>query len=287
LFDRVLIVDWSAANTPTSARNQANAIWIGATGEGDTGEHHFCTRSTAELHIAQQIARAREGGFRLLIGFDFAFGYPAGFAQILTGQASAKAVWHWLVRHVTDTDRNANNRFDLANRINTAMGGAGPFWSHPAGRSYSALHPTKAGIDHVALGFAEYRTVERHASGAKSVFMLNNPGAVASQSLLGLPMIHRLSQGPDVAVWPFDPVNRPIVLAEVYPSLLARPVMAEIAAAGIVKDRAQVRLLARSLHGLGRTGRIAPLFSPPDAPTEEGWILGAGHQVLLHRALTA
>jgi len=38
LFDRVIVVDWSAANLPTSATNRANAVWIGChDAEGGAG----------------------------------------------------------------------------------------------------------------------------------------------------------------------------------------------------------------------------------------------------------
>ena len=54
-----------------------------------------------------------------------------------------------------------------------------------------------------------------------------------------------------------------MVLAEVWPSLLAPQVRA---AADPIKDRAQVRLLARALYDQGAL---------PRAPaTAEGWILG-------------
>lgn len=281
----MVIADWSAANKPTSARNLANAIWIGTVDHQTATEQHFRTRLAAENHLSHLITDSRATAHRLLIGFDFAFGYPTGFAERLTGQPSAKAVWHWLAQRVTDTPTNTNNRFELANQINTTMGGNGPFWSHPAQRRYSALHPTKAGIDHPTLGFAEYRDVERLAKTAKSVFMLNNPGAVASQSLMGLPMIHRLCQLPDVAVWPFDPPDGPTLLAEVYPALLSTAVTAHLAKSGGVKDQVQVRLLARSLWNLCQTGQIAALLKNTSGPQEEGWILGAGHRDLLSAAL--
>jgi molybdopterin-guanine dinucleotide biosynthesis protein B len=50
----------------------------------------------------------------------------------------------------------------------------------------------------------------------------------------------------------------------------------------------QVRLLARALWRLSRAGRLGPLLNDiPDWPgrAEEGWILGAGHEDALRRAL--
>jgi len=286
-FDRVVIVDWSAANQPTSAVNRSDAIWIGIADHSGTAEYHFRTRTSAETFLQQLVSAAKTKGQRLLIGFDFAFGYPEGFAKQLTGTPSARAVWAWLDQHIIDTPANANNRFEVANQINAGFGANGPFWSHPAGRTYPALQPTKHGIDHARLGFAEYRQVEKRAKGAKSVWMLNNPGAVASQSLVGLPMIHRLSQDPAVAVWPFDPANRQIVLAEVYPSLLSSAVKDEVANSGCVKDQAQVNVLAKALFNLGRQGLLDSLLQTKGGAvvTEEGWILGADHAAALLAAL--
>jgi molybdopterin-guanine dinucleotide biosynthesis protein B len=119
---------------------------------------------------------------------------------------------------------------------------------------------------------------------AQPVWKLYTTGAAGGQGLVGQPMIHRLTMLPDVAVWPFDPTDARVVLAEVYPSLLARAVAADPAP---IKDEAQVRLLSRALWRLSQTGRIAPLFATPGGAvtTEEGWILGAGHGPALEAAL--
>ncbi len=288
-FDVVVIVDWSATNGMTSARNQKDSIWVGWHSGDGFGEQHHRSRAAGEAFVADLIATARQQGQRILVGFDFAFGYPAGFARHLTGQAGAKSVWAWLARHITDTVLNQNNRFDVANQINQGFAGPGPFWSHPASQRYSHLTAKKTGIDYPALGLQEYRAVERIAKGAKPGWMLCNPGSVGSQSLMGQPMLHRLSQSSDTAAWPFDPPDAAmVVLAEVYPSLLSPQISAAMAAdSALIKDRAQVRLLAQALFTLSQADRLAPLFVTPAAPvtTEEGWILGAGHQTALQRAL--
>ena len=286
MFDRVIVIDWSAANLPTSATNRANAVWIGCHDAEGGAEWHHRTRAAAEAQLVTLIDTAREAGLRLLVGFDFAMGYPAGFAARLTGRAEARAVWDWLAREISDSPDNRNNRFAVAARINAAFPeGPGPFWSHPSGQSWPGLPFRRQGIDHAALGLAEVRAAEAAVRGAKSPWMLFNPGSVGSQSLLGLPMIHRLSQRPDVAVWPFDAPDAPVVLAEVYPSLLAGPVAILANAEGLPADQAQVRLLARALHLLARQDRLAPLFDTPPEAAEEGWILGAGHAPLLAGAL--
>ena len=96
-------------------------------------------------------------------------------------------------------------------------------------------------------------------------------------------MIARLARRKGCAVWPFDRADAALVLAEVYPSLLARNV-ALAAAGGEIKDAAQVRLLAQALWVLSARRLLHGLLDVP-AQTEEGWILGAGHAAALAGAL--
>lgn len=286
MFDRVIVVDWSAANLPTSLTNRANAVWVGCHDAEGGAEWHHRTRAGAEAQLLTLIDTARAEGVRLLIGFDFAMGYPTGFAARLTGEAQAGAVWRWLATAITDQD-NRNNRFEVATQINAAFPeGPGPFWSHPMGQSWPGLPFRRSGIDYAALGLSESRAAEAAVPRAKSPWMLFNPGSVGSQSLLGLPMIHRLSQVQGVSVWPFAAPDAPVVLAEVYPSLLAGPVAILANAEGLTADQAQVRLLSRALFRLARADRLAPLFDAPPEAAEEGWILGARHATHLAEALT-
>lgn len=282
-FDGVMVVDWSATHGPSPARPSADAIWIGqADAKGETALY-FRSRAEAEAHIRASIDRAAAEGRRLLIGFDFPMAYPAGFAARLTGQPDPRAVWRWLAGRITD-EGNRNNRFAVADDINAiiARGPApGPFWGRPAGLALPHLPPRKL-ADYPALGLAERRAVETRVPRAQPVWKLYTTGSVGSQALMGLPMIHRLSQRPDVSVWPFDPQpGRSAVLAEVYPSLLA-PLVAR--APGI-RDRAQVVLLARALWRLSHLGELARIMQDiNDIGTEEGWILGAGHEGPLQAA---
>ena len=286
MFDRVIVVDWSAANLPTSPTNRANSVWIGCHDAEGAAEWHHRTRAGAEAQLVTLIDTARAEGLRLLIGFDFAMGYPAGFAARLTGEARAEAVWRWLAEAITDID-NRNNRFEVATRINAAFPeGPGPYWSHPMGQSWPGLPFRREGINYAALGLSEVRGAEAAVPRAKSPWMLFNPGSVGSQSLLGLPMIHRLSRSPEVAVWPFAAPDAPVVLAEAYPSLIAGPVAILANGEGLTADQAQVRLLSRALYRLARAERLAPLFEAPSEAGEEGWILGARHAPLLAEALT-
>ncbi|MBP9183703.1 MAG: molybdopterin guanine dinucleotide synthesis [Fuscovulum sp.] len=285
-FDRVLVVDWSAANLPTSPTRRANSIWIGCHDAEGGAEWHHRTRAAAEAQLTALIDTARAEGLRLLVGLDFAFAYPQGFAARLTGEANPRAVWRWLDGAIEDAPDNRNNRFAVAAGINALFPeGPGPFWSHPSGQHWPGLPFTRQGIDYAALGLTEHRMAEAAAPGAKSPWMLFNPGSVGSQSLLGLPLVHRLAARPDTAVWPFDPPDAPVVLAEVYPSLLAGPVAICANRDDIPADQAQVRLLSRALWALSRADALALLMQAPSEAATEGWILGANDPALLARGL--
>ena len=147
--------------------------------------------------------------------------------------------------------------------------------------------PRKMTVDFAGLWLARRRRVEADVTSAQEVWKLSGAGSVGGQVLTGLPLIARLAARPDCTVWPFDPPGGNLMLAEVYPSLLAAEVHAATPPEGI-KDEVQVRLLARALLRLAQNGGLQALMSDiPDWPgcQEEGWILGAGHEAALKGAL--
>lgn len=278
-FDEILVVDWSAAATPRQGRD---SIWIGQAGRPPVNP---ATRAAAMAVLDDRIDRARAQGRRVLIGADFPFAYPAGFARSLTGRPGALAVWDWLLAHVQDGPDNANNRFRLADDINAGLPGTGPFWGRPSGMVLPNL-PAK-GTERRNMPFAEKRQVEAREAGLQPVWKLFTTGSVGSQALLGIPRLAALRRrlGPGCAVWPFEPVTgADVVMAEVWPSLLSR----EVKAAEHdypCRDAAQVDLLARALSALEPEDWTTLLNLKEDALEEEGWILAAGRKDLLRAAL--
>lgn len=294
-FDRVAVLDWSAAGKPRLGKD---SIWLGiATGDAVSTEN-LPTRHAASLRLEGLIETALAQRERLLIGIDFAFGYPAGFAARLTGAADALGVWDQLALMIEDARDNRNNNKAVAAELNALFPGDGPFWGNGETRHYAGLSRRRPDLPE---GLATLRQTDRAAiSGSarpKSVWQLSGAGVVGAQVLVGLPVLARLRRqfGADLAVWPFqDCTTAPIVLAEVYPSMLDREVKAAMAQAQAgaeeaVKDAVQVRLLASALMRLSQRDALAPLFAVPDvAPDvlrEEGWILGTGHQTALRAAL--
>jgi molybdopterin molybdotransferase len=283
MWDTVLIVDWSGGND-RGASPKKDAIWTGVAraGQAEDPVYHR-NRQLAEAWIIQFLTDEHAAGRRVLAGFDFAFGYPAGFGRVLTGSDDPFAIWDWFAAHVQDSPK-ANNRFDLAGQINALFPGIGPFWGNRLARDIPDL-PRK-GLARQGHGIAEKRAAEQQAKGAFAVWQLSGAGAVGSQIIMGLPVLARLRQrfGADLAVWPFEPLTPPIALVEVWPSLIAKTIAATCPP-GAIKDAHQVRVLAQAISALAPEDLARMLDAP--GGTAEGAILGLGHVALLEQAARA
>jgi len=131
-FDTVVVVDWSAASTLAPVTPAPNAIWIGVTRDGEPAEPVYCRgRAEAESAVSDLFRAEAADGRRVLAGFDFPFAYPAGFSRKVAGTDDPLRMWSWLGARVKDNARNANNRFDVAEKINRQFRAPGPFWGRP------------------------------------------------------------------------------------------------------------------------------------------------------------
>ncbi len=281
-FDTIAVVDWSGGND-TGPKPRKDAIWLGVVRKGETEKPLYLrNRAVAETALVALIAQEQAAGRRLLIGFDFPFAYPRGFAQALIGQADPLALWDWLEARITD-EKTANNRFDLAAEINRSLGGKGPFWGNALGRDIVGLGRTKK--EYSAAPFPEKRRVETLATGSFSCWQLAGAGAVGSQVLMGLPVLSRLRRrlADDLAVWPFESSqksNAAVVLAEIWPSMISGAVR-QAQADGGIRDAHQVRLLAVALSQVVPDKLRQMMAVETD---EEGWILGQGFETDLEAA---
>jgi hypothetical protein len=280
-FDSVVMVDWSARSAPSPRRPTKDAIFIGIAEGAAVTVRYARTRHAAMAYLTERLDALRERGQRVLVGFDFPFGYPRGFARAVTGRDEAFAVWEWLAAAITDDDRNGNNRWEVARRLNALFPGVGPFWGCPAAVASADL-PAKGRLRR-GHGMAERRAVERLLPRAQPCWKLFTTGSVGSQVLMGLPHLQELRQryGADLSVSPFEPVDTPIVLAEIYPGLLDAAIKAEVRQDEIL-DAVQVRLVAKAFAGLAPED-LAAMLQEGDA--EEGWILGLGHEAMLLEAM--
>lgn len=282
IFDRIVMVDWSAAAVPTTGRD---SIWIG---EAARAPINVPTRAAAMAWLRDAARDAIGTGRKLLIGFDFAFGYPVGTAARFGG--GWQGVWSWLADRAADADSNANDRFEVAADFNGRFSEVeGPLWGLPPRRAVDGVGPRKPAA--LPPGIPARRVVERLVPSASPVWKLAYTGAVGSQTLLGIARLERWRRDPafadTLAVWPFetefaDVLERPVTLAEIYPSLF--PVEQR---ADEVRDAAQVRTLAEGFAQLDAADALRPHLAGPSDPearrlalAEEGWIMGVGDRPL-------
>jgi precorrin-8X/cobalt-precorrin-8 methylmutase len=292
IFDAYLVVDWSAASKPNTG---LDSIWLGWL-EASSGNYitsNPATRDEALELVVSLLTKAVSEDKRILVGFDFAYGYPKGTSSILNlqGVSPWKTMWRKLTGEITDSPGNENNRFEVAADLNKKSRlSEGPFWGCPASKASDDLS-TKKPSPWSDIGVAERRSTENRTSSAQPVWKLFYTGAVGSQSLMGIPRLSALLENPQLkqhsVVWPFQTgMKSPLQLeqhwnichAEIYPSLIeVNPLP------GQVKDEAQVIQLAQYFRGLDLEEGLGELFEQPsnidstqlaDITEEEGWILG-------------
>jgi hypothetical protein len=283
-------------------------VWVAekVPGLNHQQETYHRTRQSAIAQIESILLNHAQHGRRVLVGFDFSFGYPNGFATALglpTGPSAWLQVWTKLEQVVEDTSENLNNRFLAAAELNrlAGAGSPGPFWGCPVGKESANLRARSPGFPfHAAAGvtLARLRLTEARLKGVQDSWGLFGAGRVGGQTLVGIPYLARLRRHPELGqfsrVWPFEtsfanltrstPAPR-IVYAEIWPGCIEEQVRGTMQAKPtFIRDRAQVRALCDWAAGLDDQRELAPLFDRPAGLTpgqlqscteEEGWILGA------------
>ena len=274
LFDGYVVVDWSSSAAPARG---ANSIWVGVCDkDGPVELKNPDTRQEAINYIESLLDEATVQGGRLLCGFDFPFGYPEGTARKFADGDGWEAVWAQIAGHIEDGPNNANNRFQVAARLNQVFDGEGPFWGNGLKRDIDGL-PRKRPQDGWGGNLPRsLRHAEEEVPKAQEVWKLNGAGSVGGQALTGIAALERLRQRRgDVRIWPFETLGEgpAHVLAEIYPSLIDPSPGSE------VLDARQVKAVAETLRELDRRGDLEQyLQAPSDMPDkvrhEEGAILG-------------
>lgn len=304
LFDRYVMIDWSAKNSASPLTPTQDAIWIGDLSAEGQGEIYCPTREVAFEETQAILGDAVGKGQRVLIGFDFPFGYPRGFAAAvgLNTEAPWKSVWLDLAERITDDAKNANNRFEVARSFNERTGPApGPFWGCPDAHDFGVLTKKSKGL----LSFPykvpggqleKFRATEVLIPGTvQETWRLLGVGSVGSQALVGINRVAKLRFDPRFGaisqVWPFETgLTAPdlpqgtaaIVFAEIWPGIVDTGRLNALMLEGLVKDEAQVRLMCEWAFEHDEAGRLGQYLAPPQAldghadavVSEEGWILG-------------
>jgi hypothetical protein len=290
LFDAYLMIDWSGGASLGPPRPTKDNIWVGELWNGGASQLYFRGRAAATDRILRRLTAHAAAGARVLVGFDFPYGYPRGLARALGLNRSApwRAVWDALGDAIADDAMNKNNRFDVAAQFNRRIAGPGPFWGCPVGAARPELTATTKGLfEFPVAGLARLRATEAAMSGVQETWKLYGAGSVGSQALLGIPRVRELRDDPALMtisrVWPFEmgltdnpsPGKGPFILhAEIWPGIVEVPDDARI------RDETQVRLMCEWAADHDKAGTLgawfAPLLDPQTtaAVTEEGWILG-------------
>ncbi|MGD1916021.1 MAG: hypothetical protein ACFCBV_07530 [Phycisphaerales bacterium] len=276
IFDLVIACDWSAAKgrKPEPGEDRCWLAW--RTHDNATPDPEYMpTRLESEARIRELIED--HAGARTLVGFDFAIGYALaedGTPVLPIGRELCAL----MAGRITDDPSGVNNRFDVAQDLNAMIKertGAphGPFWGRPKEMDHLDGLPRRLAKP---TGMPQFRAAESAAqavtrSRPQSAWKLAGIGSVGSQSLMGLPTVHRVltdaQLGPRAHLWPFEPApdrGDAITIAEIYPSLFPQH-----APKHWYKDARQVVDSRDALWAL------ESIDTPThERATTEGWILG-------------
>lgn len=307
LFDAYLFVDWSARNSRTPQTPAADALWVGESVPdlNHQKETYYRTRNEAVTGIAGALLNHAREKRRVLVGFDFPYGYPRGFCRALRLPSGPQSWWHiWaeFTTRVRDNDDNINNRFEVASQLNAIAGNGnpGPFWGCPKQYVTASLNRHSARYPFHTIGghLQRLRITEGRLHGVLPAWQLYGNGSVGSQALVGIPRIYQLRRDLQLLqfsrVWPFEtgftttraPSKGPFVLyAETWPGIVRdRTESYLFADPSLIRDCAEVRALCDWAAESDAEGSLAKFFGPPRGLNEqegkacveeEGWILGA------------
>jgi precorrin-8X/cobalt-precorrin-8 methylmutase len=305
LFDAYAFIDWSSRTGRGPARPRKDSVWVGLSRRGSTTAASYCrTRAEGTEVVRAFLLDALRRGERVLVGFDFPYGYPSGLATAAGwGSPAWCATWNAIAARLDDGDDNRSNRFTVAEALNRLVGGGpGPFWGRPVPRrargSYfggdqrQALEPTSPGFPFTLCGgetLERLRFCDRRLRGTQECWKLLGVGSVGSQALTGIPRVRALRCDPTLssasAVWPFETgfttaFGARIVHAEIWPGVVNEQVARRTES---IRDEAQVLALCEWARDLDDRGALGPLFERPrdvdeaqlrTILDEEGWVLG-------------
>ena len=196
---QTIAVDWSGRE-----RGAEEAIWLARVRDGRLVE---LENGRSRDAVIGALVAAAEREPRTVAGLDFAFAFPAWYAES-RGWTGGRAIW----------DAMRDEADDLLERCEP------PFWGRP-GRPAQTLGP------------ALRETEATAARTPKSVFQIGGAGAVGTGSLRGMGHLAQLADA-GIAIWPFDDPRLPMVV-EIYPRVLTEA--ASATGEPVVKRRHRVR----------------------------------------------
>lgn len=291
---RVIMVDWSAADGPGPVRPTKDRCWL-AWGDRGTRSRpepeYFRTRGDCANRIVEL---ASEYSYRVLIGFDFPFGYPSD-----AGLPAGCKLCEFFHKHLTENATGHTNRFELAGTLNLQLAqrhelATGPFWGHPARRVYANLTATKPRHPLREWRIIDLRLRDQGFSSIQSVYKLAYTGSVGSQTITGLACVGGLLRHHELKkralLWPFETrwsleiPRSSIIIAEIWPALVNFAAHRyDRLVHSTIKDARQVAAMRDVAlddpNTFARALKTPASLSPHEERAcreREGWILGAG-----------
>jgi molybdopterin molybdotransferase len=101
LFETYIFVDWSAHKKLGPRKPSKDSIWVGElTGSSNKpSENYFRSRRECYDHLVDRLLNHFKHNRLILLGFDFAYGYPSGFASALELPTEKGDAW-WKIWNV-------------------------------------------------------------------------------------------------------------------------------------------------------------------------------------------
>jgi precorrin-8X/cobalt-precorrin-8 methylmutase len=236
------MIDWSAASSPARA-GAADSIWFGfGQWNGNTfsavSYEQQLTRADARTRLAALLAGWQKDQRRVLVGLDFAFGYPKGTAAALGLQGSAwKAIHDAIANSVSDNAQNTHTGAQFASDCNGRVlpaGQPGPFWGCSVRDQVPGrLEQRRVGVFAFPYGpsmLGQWRITDTraaHRAVTQSVWKLNCGVSVGMQTIVGIKHLAEASRaiGSSARIWPFEtgfsaPEKPGVWFAEIFPSIV-------------------------------------------------------------------
>jgi hypothetical protein len=152
----LVAIDWSGR-----ADDKGQNTWMAVI---EDGVFRRLENGRPRSELRDELIRLRGRTRRLVVGIDFAFGFPQWYAKA-NGWTCGRDIWR-------AADRDGESWL---------TSGAAPFWR---GTTKRPQHPGDA-----------LRRTERAISGSpRSIFQIGGAGAVGTGSIRGMPVLHELAE---------------------------------------------------------------------------------------------
>jgi hypothetical protein len=216
--ERVVGVDWSGDQGPGQRRKIWAGVWTASPSPATGGSVVLESGRTRVELVEWLVEMARETP-RMVVGFDFTFGFPAWFMREL-GIGSAPEFWQFVANgqgerwlHKDCEDGRFWGRAGSRRHGKKPAEFCGEHAHRMLRRAETALKVRAEMTDPLAIA-------KIAGIAPKSVFQIGGAGAVGTASLRGMPGLLRLREA-GFRIWPYDApsVRKPLVV-EIYTRLM-------------------------------------------------------------------